>query len=363
ALCQGLLYPTNSKKLLNSSNGGVEEFTKNPLYKVQGCDAKRSGPLEIIAEIGGVQRRVVIDTGAEINVIARDFVWQNAWKKLVEEQKEEILGISNQVIIADGKLVLDVTIDGATIPVEFLVVPITNVYAILGIEFIRKYDVQLIFKSDDSQMKWRPNKDKKLRKNRSDPPVQGERLMTYPAPIHPFDPDWHYPDCAAPVGEDNDCRHCIPFRILDYDIQEALEQLRKEKHDKHYNGFSAKKARKISWDELEDEYYNPGKNGELMDLDKEEKVVDSMDVDPKPTNSIIVQNNGVQVTLEWDDKGIKFEGNEHPWFMIKYWQNKIKRKTKSPIRIRSWQGPYASCWCILEDKSHKNLDDNQECNR
>ena len=233
-------------------------------------------------------------------------------------------------------------------------------------------------------------------KNRSDPPVQGERLMTYPAPIHPFDPDWHYPDCAAPVGEDNDCRHCIPFRILDYDIQEALEQLRKEKHDKHYNGFSAKKARKISWDELEDEYYNPGseirnksrykelrdkmnkkirerveavdnyfarKNGELMDLDKEEKVVDSMDVDPKPTNSIIVQNNGVQVTLEWDDKGIKFEGNEHPWFMIKYWQNKIKRKTKSPIRIRSWQGPYASCWCILEDKSHKNLDDNQECNR
>ena len=164
ASCQGLLYPTNSKKLLNSSNGGVEEFTKNPLYKVQGCDAKRSGPLEIIAEIGGVQRRVVIDTGAEINVIARDFVWQNAWKKLVEEQKEEILGISNQVIIADGKLVLDVTIDGATIPVEFLVVPITNVYAILGIEFIRKYDVQLIFKSDDSQMKWRPNKDKKLRK-------------------------------------------------------------------------------------------------------------------------------------------------------------------------------------------------------
>src|SRR6185312_10033300 len=178
-------------------------------------------------------------------------------------------------------------------------------------------------------------------KNRSNPPVQGERLMTYPAPIRPFDPDWHYPDCA-PVGEDNDCRHCIPFRILDYDIQEALEQLRKEKHDKHYNGFSAKKARKISWDELEDEYYNPGseirnksrykelrdkmnkkirerveavdnyfarKNGELMDLDKEEKVVDSMDVDPKPTNSIIVQNNGVQVTLEWDDKGIKFEGN------------------------------------------------------
>ena len=164
ALCQRLLYPTNSKKLLNSSNGGVEEFTKNPLYKVQGYDAKRSGPLEIIAEIGGVQRRVVIDTGAEINVIARDFVWQNAWKKMVKEQKEEILGISNQVITADGKLVLDVTIDGATISVEFLVVPITNVYAILGIEFIRKYDVQLNFKSDESQMKWRPNKNEKLRK-------------------------------------------------------------------------------------------------------------------------------------------------------------------------------------------------------
>jgi len=75
----------------------------NPLLKIQGNDAKRSGPLEIIAEIGGVERNVVIDTGAEVNVIAKDFVTQNAWKNLVKEHKEEILGISNQALMTDGK--------------------------------------------------------------------------------------------------------------------------------------------------------------------------------------------------------------------------------------------------------------------
>jgi len=141
-----------------------EKDSKPLLLKNQGHNAKRSGPLEIVAEIGGVQRGVVIDTGAEINVIARDFVWQNGWKKLVKEHKEEILGITNQVIESDGKLVLDITILGATVPVEFLVVPVTNVYAILGIEFANKYEVKLKFKRGNNQLKWRPNKNEKLRK-------------------------------------------------------------------------------------------------------------------------------------------------------------------------------------------------------
>src|SRR6185436_11342354 len=117
-----MLSPTRSKKLIDSFYGGKKESLVNPpLLRLQGHDAKRSGPLEIMAELGGVQRGVVIDTGAEINVIARDFVWQNGWKKLVKEHKEEILGITNQVIESDGKLVLDITILGATVPVEFLV--------------------------------------------------------------------------------------------------------------------------------------------------------------------------------------------------------------------------------------------------
>ena len=86
--------------------------------RLQGHDAKRSGPLEIIAELGGVQRNVIIDTGAEVNVIARDFVWQNSWKKNIKEQKEEILGIANQVIETDGTLVLDESIKRATVPVK-----------------------------------------------------------------------------------------------------------------------------------------------------------------------------------------------------------------------------------------------------
>ena len=134
-----------------------------PLLRLQGHDAKRSGPLEIMAEIGGVQRNVVIDTGAEVNVIARDFVWQNAWKNMVKEQKNEILGIGSQVIQTDGKLVLDVSIRGATVSVEFLVVQVTNIYAILGIQFLNAHDVQIQLKGTESYMKWRPNKKDKLR--------------------------------------------------------------------------------------------------------------------------------------------------------------------------------------------------------
>ncbi|CAG8645933.1 9849_t:CDS:2, partial [Paraglomus occultum] len=144
--------------------GGTRELSGNPpLLRLQGHDARRSGPLEIIAELGGVQRNVVIDTGAEINVIARDFVWQNGWKNMVKEQKNEILGISNQVIKSDGKLVLEVSIKGATVPVEFLVVPVTNIYAILGIEFVKAHDVELKFNKDESYMKWRPKKNEDLR--------------------------------------------------------------------------------------------------------------------------------------------------------------------------------------------------------
>jgi len=159
-----MLSPTRSKKLIDSFYGGEKESLVNPpLLRLQGHDAKRSGPLEIMAELGGVQRNVVIDTGAEINVIARDFVWQNGWKNMVKEQKNEILGISNQVITADGKLVLEVSIRGATVPVEFLVLPINNIYAILGIEFIKAHDVELKFNGNESIMKWRPNKKEKLR--------------------------------------------------------------------------------------------------------------------------------------------------------------------------------------------------------
>lgn len=135
----------------------MEELTVNPLLKIQGYDAKRSGPLEIMAEIGGIERNVVIDTGAEVNVIAKDFVNQNAWKHLVKEHKEEILGISNQPITTDGKLVLEVSIKGRTVPVEFIIVPVTNIIAILGIEFAREHQVKLEFRPKKSQMKWKPN--------------------------------------------------------------------------------------------------------------------------------------------------------------------------------------------------------------
>lgn len=100
---------------------------------------------------------MILDTGAEVNIIAQDFVWQNSWKERVKEQKNEILGISDQVIKTDGKLVLEVSIKGATVLVEFLVVPVTNVYAILGIDFIRSHNVQIICEMNECYMNWQPN--------------------------------------------------------------------------------------------------------------------------------------------------------------------------------------------------------------
>lgn len=140
-----------------------EQGSEPLLFKIQGRDAMRSGPLELMAEVGGVVRNVVIDTGAEVNVIAQDFVWQNAWKEKVKVHKEKILGISNTPIVTDGKLELDVSIQGATVTVTFLVIPITNVFAILGIDFAQKHEVRLEFKPKNPRMIWRPNGQGKLR--------------------------------------------------------------------------------------------------------------------------------------------------------------------------------------------------------
>ena len=98
-----------------------------------------------------------------LNVIVKIFVNENAWKNLVKEHKEEILGISNQPITTDGKLVLNVSIRGKDVPVEFIIVPVTNIFAILGMEFIKRHQVQLEFKAKRPQMKWHPNGKGKLR--------------------------------------------------------------------------------------------------------------------------------------------------------------------------------------------------------
>jgi hypothetical protein len=119
--------------------------------------------MEIIAEIEGVQRNVIMDMGSELNAIARDFVYQNSWKSKVKEHKEEILGINNESITTDGKLILDVSIQGKSVPVEFVILPITNIFAILGVEFMRRHQMKFEFKPMNNQMKWRPNGKGKLR--------------------------------------------------------------------------------------------------------------------------------------------------------------------------------------------------------
>ena len=218
--------------------------------------------------------------------------------------------------------------------------------------------------------------------------------MTYPKPIHKFHPRYHYPDCAPPIaGEDNDCEYCIPFRLLSDEIQKVKEQGKEELADRHRNGWQKMRDGDISIEEVHSKYYNPGpeiaNNREYMKLrtiwneklrekirevdtyfakqdcipmeldlkDEEERPNDAMEIDsngiekessPKKANSSKILSNGMEVMLEWDNEGIVFDHKEHLWTTIKYWQNKVRRQTKDPIRTRFWKGPYATCWCIYQ---------------
>ena len=109
-----------------------------------------------------------------------------------------------------------------------------------------------------------------------------------------------------------------------------------------------------------------------LDLkDEEERPNDAMEIDsngiekessPKKANSSKILSNGMEVMLEWDNEGIVFDHKEHLWTTIKYWQNKVRRQTKDPIRTRFWKGPYATCWCIYQ-KAYCRLDNDDSCNR
>ena len=236
--------------------------------------------------------------------------------------------------------------------------------------------------------------------------------MSYPKRKYPWHEKWHYPDCANPVGEDNDCPHCMVFRILDQRVIDAKEQERMEKWDKHANGWQQYQCKNATIDKVYDKYYNPkseiinrsmyrkavlefnrtlkawikevddywtqvNNHNDLMDIDQEKTIKEAdlndlpirtdqkeilQDMDIDQNNSIIVQIEGVAITLSWDDKGITFDNNRHEWPEVKRWQVKIGRRNTSPIRFRHWKGPFATCWCILNESSrHKILDDNQEC--
>ncbi|CAG8591515.1 5232_t:CDS:1, partial [Paraglomus occultum] len=239
------------------------------------------------------------------------------------------------------------------------------------------------------------------------PQNQGETLLDYPKPIHKFHPRYHYPDCAPPIaGEDNDCEFCIPFRLLSDEIQRVKEQGRGQLADRHRNGWQRMKAGEISINQVHNDYYNPGpeinnhkqyvelrtkwntilkkriqevddyfahQDCQPMDLDKQDKPEDPMkvdlqekvtdeDIDFEQIGCMIIQDKGVEVRLEWSKNGIKFDHKFIPWSSIRYWQNKFRRETKDPIRVRSWKGPYATCWCIFQGE-YSLLEDDQSCDR
>lgn len=226
---------------------------------------------------------------------------------------------------------------------------------------------------------------------------QGEPPMDYPPNPYPWHPIWHYPDCNPAIGEDNGCKVCMPIRILADKIEEAKEDLRMTKWDMHVEGWDThqgganvievhnkfydpstgiydrsnyKEARNNYNTALKarikevDEWWTKCRNSDdPMDLDQEEppkEDTQDMDIDQQP-ESIIIKDGKLNITLSWTEKGITIDEETYTWKTIKQWQNKIRRQTKDPLRIRAWKGPYADCWCILENGTHKVLDDGQEC--
>src|SRR6185312_13920359 len=183
--------------------------------------------------------------------------------------------------------------------------------------------------------------------------TQGEPLMDYPKPVHKFHPKYHYPDCAPPIAtEDNDCEFCIPFRLLDEDIQRVRADRKEGLADRHRNLWQGMRNGELIIDDVHNGYndtrpemknrkqhvelrnkwndmlrkrikevddFFAQQNCQPMELDLSTDNVnpdDSMDLDsnnsdirdkPKRNNSMVIQNDGFEITLEWDSEGIVFD--------------------------------------------------------
>ena len=98
------------------------------------------------------------------------------------------------------------------------------------------------------------------------PQIPGEPLMEYPKKVHPFDPIWHYPDCAPHIAwEDNDCPYCTPIRILAEEAEYARELFTNELWSKHAEGWAMLYSGKSVID-IHDEYYEP--SSEIRNLNQ-----------------------------------------------------------------------------------------------
>ncbi|CAG8631884.1 5696_t:CDS:2, partial [Paraglomus occultum] len=111
--------------------------------KIYEDDKGHSGTvLEILAEIGNIERKVILDTGAEINVIASHIVQLNGWKERIRKNTEKFVGIRGIPTDVDGEITLSVHITNRTVQETFVVIPVRHIVAILGTGFMLKHGKQ-----------------------------------------------------------------------------------------------------------------------------------------------------------------------------------------------------------------------------
>jgi len=113
--------------------------------------------LEILAEIGNVERKVILDTGAEINVIASHIVQLNGWKDRIRKNTEKYVGIGGKPTDVDGEITLSVQLTNRTVHETFVVIPVRHIVAILGTSFMLRHGVKISYRKNGPQVWWRPN--------------------------------------------------------------------------------------------------------------------------------------------------------------------------------------------------------------
>src|SRR5437016_2420429 len=85
------------KQVTFLSEGGQKKGSmKPPQDGHDGASHVGNGPPGILVELEGVERPVIIDTGADVNVISKKIVDSQGWTKFKQKTNEQIMGVNGQ---------------------------------------------------------------------------------------------------------------------------------------------------------------------------------------------------------------------------------------------------------------------------
>jgi hypothetical protein len=142
------------------SGGGQKGSVRKPLSNGHGGDRTSfNGPPGILAEIQDVERPVIIDTGADINVISKKIVDAQGWTHKKESTTDTITGVNGTETSVEGTIKLPIEIDGWKAPelTEFIILDTDEFYALIGNEFLRKHGASISYEKKNPTFTWNAN--------------------------------------------------------------------------------------------------------------------------------------------------------------------------------------------------------------